>query len=400
MAKRRKGRGLKRFLQLVAIFMLSSFLVAILSFEAMRTEDALCRETATVTTMPTTLLAKGYVFRQEAVTTSAYSGPIIYGAADGAAVSEGDTLATVYVGTGGTALREAAAALLTEIARLQALGASNVIPDYDGSYASLMSALSSGSMRDTEQAKATLQAALALYAAKGEDASVRAARIAALQAELDSMIPENTASETVKAPDNGVFYTDTDGYEAVFTFSALESLTPDGLRTLLASQQNTSTAIGKIVQTKVWYLALPCTAADVAAFSVGNTYAAHFSRTDEAVMLTLDRITDVDGEGELLLIFRATGHTPPADMARCAEVEIVTGSVTGLWIPQIALREQDGACGVLVDQEGVATYRRIEPLLMRDGYCLAALVADAAYLQIGEEILVTHRRIYSGKVLK
>ncbi|MBQ9802719.1 MAG: hypothetical protein IJW51_06595 [Clostridia bacterium] len=400
MAKRRKGRGVRRFLQLIAIFMLSSLLVGILSFEAARTEAAMCREAATLTTLSRTVCATGYVFRQETVVTSAYSGPVLYGAADGTALVAGDTLASVYVGTGGTSLRDDAAVLQAEIARLQALDATGPVPDYYGAYTSLMSSLSCGNTRDTAEAKATLQAALSLHAVQGTDAALRAAKIAQLQVELEKIIPAGTASETVKAPVDGVFYANTDGYETVFSFAALDSLTPGGLRALLASPQDTAAAVGKLVCPDVWYLAVPADGERAAAFLAGNTYTAHLARTNETVMLTLDRITDADAEGELLLIFRATGHTPPADMARCAEVEIVTGSVTGLWVPQIALREEDGSYGVLVDHGGVAAYRKIEPLLMQDGYCLAAQIANEAYLQTGEWILVTHRRIYSGKALK
>jgi hypothetical protein len=55
---------------------------------------------------------------------------------------------------------------------------------------------------------------------------------------------------------------------------------------------------------------------------------------------------------------------PPSDLARCEEIEIVTATKTGIFIPTVALREESGAYAVFVDENGVAAKRKIEPILI------------------------------------
>ena len=199
---------------------------------------------------------------------------------------------------------------------------------------------------------------------------------------------------------DGVFYRTVDGYEAVLCTSAIPTLTPGGLRALLASPQSTALAVGKILAGGVWYLAVPLNAQDAASFTTGKSYDIDVLRTGERMTLTLERMTAADTAGEVLLIFRAEGIAPPRDLARCEELTITTHEISGIWVPISALREQNGAYSVFVAENGVAATRKIVPVFIENGCCLAALDASEEYLQEGEQILVTRRRIYEGKVLK
>ena len=115
--------------------------------------------------------------------------------------------------------------------------------------------------------------------------------------------------------------------------------------------------------------------------------------------LTLTRVTAPDTEGEVLLIFRAEGVMPPADLARNEEVRISVSEQTGILVPMVALREENGVRGVYVTENGKASFRAVEVLAERDGCGLAALSDGESFLKVGEEIVVTSRRIFEGKVL-
>ena len=274
-------------------------------------------------------------------------------------------------------------------------------PDFYGSYEQLMSSLSMGKVLSTAGAREILGAALDRVAAVNEQKSEREAKIAALQAEFDALIEnDRNASDGVTAPADGVFYREVDGYETVLTAEAAQTLTPGGLRALLASPQSTAQAVGKVVLGGVWYLVVPLPEEKVARFETQKSYDIYAGRTGERMTLTLERVTDADTSGEALLIFRAENILLPADLARSTEILVETGTVSGIWVPTVALREENGERFVFVDVDGVAEKRKVKPVLIENGRCLAAQESSPEFLQQGECILVTPRHIYEGKTLK
>lgn len=394
--------GIKRtmtlVLQIIMIVSLSLLLVGILSSEMARTAAAIRREAASTASLTRSVRATGYVFRDEAVVENEVdSGAVRYYVASGTALTAGADIALVYADGGNTGTRQAAAELTAEIERLQALDATE-IPDYYGSYEALMRALSTGAVMGTSEACGTLDSALDRYAARDTEASARAERIAALQAEFEKLV-EGEESSVVTAPAHGVFIRETDGYETVLSTAAVETLTPGGLRALLVSPQDTTLAVGKIVMGGTWYLAVPLTESEAASFAAGNTYAVTADRTGKTASLLLERITAPDTAGEVLLIFRADAATILGDLSRSQEITVSTDTVTGIMVPMAALRQKDGAYRVFVEENGIAAVRLVEPILLQDGYCLVAITDKTGYLREGEHVLVTPRRIYEGKVL-
>ena len=132
---------------------------------------------------------------------------------------------------------------------------------------------------------------------------------------------------------------------------------------------------------------------------MGSTYRIGLSRTGEHRTLTLSRVTAADTAGEVLLIFSGEGTPLLGDLSRSVEIEITTGATQGIFVPMAAVREENGERFVFVDVDGVAVKRRITPLLIENGYCLAAKDPSPECLQEGESMVVTKRHIYEGKPL-
>ncbi|MBR7111365.1 MAG: hypothetical protein IKC75_00345 [Clostridia bacterium] len=397
----KRERGVRSALQVVCIIALLLFLVGILWGEISRTALALRRESASMTTLRQRVQAVAYVFRDEVPVSSVDGGPIDYAVTDGSAVLAGDPIARVYADGSNTGTRARASEITAEIERLRALEDTADIPDYYGSYADLMSSLSLGQLLGTAGARATLKNALDRVAAQGEQAAERQARIAALEAEFDALIEnDRNASDPVHAPVSGVFYRESDGYEALMNGEAVETLTPGGLRALIASPQSTAQSVGKVVVGGTWFLAVPMPQDRVTRFEVEKSYEIYITRTNEYRLLTLTRVTEADASGGALLIFRAEGTPLPCDLSRSLEIEIVAGEVGGIFVPTVALREENGEKYVLVDVNGIAEKRKITPLFAENGYCLAAPNPSPEFLQQGEHIVVTSRHIYEGKALK
>ena len=393
---RAKGGKIRYILQLACIVLLVALIAIVVVSETSRVTMALQRDTAAVTSLPLTVDGVGYVFRDELPVTSVDNGVIEYYAANGATVATGTPLAKVYADGANVGTRETAKRLYEELWYLESLDRTD-LPDYYGSYAALMAALSSGALAGTGEAVDTVKAALAQKAAGSEDAAVRAARCAELRAELDRLIEnDRNAANTVYAPTGGVFYREADGYEALFSTNAVESLTPGGLRTLLATVQNTALTVGKLVLGGSWYLAVPMSAAEAANFAVGADYEISL-QGEGSFTFTLQRVTDPDAAGEVLLVLCAKGELAPRGLARCYRVTLTYGSAVGLQVPSCAIFSEADVLYVYVEKDGVATRRRIDPLLYRDGCCIAAVTEDAACLREGDVVISSPRRLYEGK---
>jgi hypothetical protein len=221
-------------------------------------------------------------------------------------------------------------------------------------------------------------------------------RIEALEREFAALVEDNGAPEELFAPETGVFFEETDGYEAVLQPALLPTLTPAALEGLLAAPAADPTAVGRIV-TGETLLAVPIEADLAAAFTVGEAYALLLNGESTPRALTLAGASLPDAAGRVLLSFRL-----PQELScdRRVEVALPGESYTGIRVPMAAVRSEGEEIFVYVAAEGRAERRRLVPLLYRDGYCLCEAAVGDGLLAAGEEIMLTSRRIYEGKRLK
>ena len=101
-------------------------------------------------------------------------------------------------------------------------------------------------------------------------------RIATLYAEVEELI-HNVQGEYAKcyAAQDGYFTATTDGYEASFGTAAVEGLTPEKLKTLLAQPNPTAENVGKVVSDKQFYLVIPVLPDDAIGYAEGESYMVH-----------------------------------------------------------------------------------------------------------------------------
>ena len=394
----RASRKTGMLAQFVCIMLLLLLLVGILLSEVLRTSATFFRESATVVSVEETTSLVGYVFREETVLESEYMGPVDYAAAQGEAVTAGKLLATVYQDDSNTGTRECAKKILAEAELLCFLRNADSVPDYYGAWSSLMQRLADSTAMGGEAAADELLSALCLHAAVRDETDYDA-RLAELDAEFAELIKNAGAGDALAATGDGVFVRAVDGFEGLMTPAALDMLTPGGLRAMLASPQSTEQAVGKVVVNGTWYLAVPLAKKEAAAFEIGKAYAATLCRSKEELRFVPERVTAEDSTGEVVLILRAEGSLPPADLGRRLELSLVTGKVSGIRVPMQALRTEDDGLAVYIDVNGYAVRRRVEAVLYRDGYCLALPSDKDGYLREGENMIVTERRIYEGKAL-
>ena len=157
--------------------------------------------------------------------------------------------------------------------------------------------------------------------------------------------------------------------------------------------------IGKMVYGYEWYVALELSPSVAEGFRAGRTYQINFpDNEDRTLSLTLERMST---EGDrVLAIFRSDEHPTDFVFYRVQTVEITVGESVGFYIPDAALREQNGAMGVYIFEESTVRFRQIEIVYRGDGYSIAALPGDDSLTELQEnDILITSGKdLYEGKV--
>lgn len=399
MKESHRRMGALPFLQILTILLLLSLLCFMLVNELLRVRNHHSTEQATVTSYTKTDLLTGYVFRNETALRSNNNGPITYFAREGEQLTAGSVVAEVYLDDTASDKREQAAALQQKIEICEIALAEQTTPwqgIYLSDYAALMGALGTGNFIAAEKSANGVAASLALRDATAtQTADALRAEIAALQAQLQELVAYVDAPQSVPTEADGYFYRTVDGYEALFGTAAAQNLSPEGLETLLNSPTDTADCIGKMLRDGTWYLALPADAALAATYEVGASYTVRFESAALSTQLVLEQINFAANGESALLLLRGNSLPEGLDVCRRQSVLVEKETVQGLSVPAAALNE-DGT--VFVNENGVARVRRLSPVCDRP---LLSLPGEAeGFLREGEQILVSTRSLYDGKVLE
>ncbi len=361
------------------------------------------------------IACEGYLLRDETVIRASGSGVVDYAVADGERVGKGATVARVYAASDDGSVRRRVMAIDAEIALLEAsaIGEGVVVSDTSATDAligdllytirdNLVDGRYDYARRETDSLLVQLNKRR-IITGQVKDYS---ARIAALSAERASLTARLAGgAEQLSTTTSGYFFYGADGHEQDFACD-IDSLTLaqfDAMRQSEAIED--SRAVGKIVTSHVWYLAVPVEKTALEPFTEGQRYAISFPYNyDLTLDLTLARtLTELERE-EALLIFTANEMPEGFSYLRAQHVEITTRTRSGLRVPAEAIRVIDGQTCVYVVHGGMVELRRVEILLEQDGDCIvtAGLVAgenETPWLKLYDEVVTEGKDLYVGKVL-
>ena len=212
------------------------------------------------------------------------------------------------------------------------------------------------------------------------------------------------------SPAAGYFYTEVDGYENVFSATALEDLSLSDFEKLISSNPKpaiNSNAIGKIAKSSKWYIAFVCPRRDAAGFKKGQNYTINFPYSETQLDMTLERSSG-SGDGEkMMLVF--SSHTLPRgfNFTRKQEISVVKSTAQGLKVRTTALRNEKGVTGVYVLQSNRVVFKSCEVLRESGGFYLVALpdpnrhtVRSGTKLSLHDTVILSGKNLYVGKVLQ
>ena len=230
-------------------------------------------------------------------------------------------------------------------------------------------------------------------------------------------------SRRVTAPIPGVYSGQVDGLEGVLTVDTLEQLTVSGLEELPGVSVDQEGQTGKLITDTRWYFAAVVAEAGVKDLREGSRITLRFSREHIGdIPAVVERISQPE-EGKVLVVASSTRQLSRVTLLRRQTAELILESTTGIRVPKSALRVEEktsvdektgeetitqqtvvyAVVGMQAERKPVAILAEeedfflVEPVEVENVQNTTALKKN---LRPGDEIIVTAKNLYDGKVVK
>ena len=221
----------------------------------------------------------------------------------------------------------------------------------------------------------------------------------------------------ITAPEAGLYSAVVDGYETVLTPQALEDLTPSALEDL-AADPAVSSNVGKLVLGEDWYYAAAVDAETAQALEdAEGELLLRFPQGPEVDLpVTLESVSEEEN-GRAAVVLRGETYLAELTLLRWQSAQVILGAQEGLRVPRAALRvvtqtqeQDDGSVrettvtGVYCVSGREARFKPVRVLYSNETFALveADINADQELrrLRTGDEVIVSARDLYDGKVLE
>ncbi|WP_417042929.1 HlyD family efflux transporter periplasmic adaptor subunit [Dysosmobacter sp.] len=248
------------------------------------------------------------------------------------------------------------------------------------------------------------------------------AQITELKSQISTLRTQAASStRRITAPEAGLYSAVVDGYEQVLTPEVLETLTPSTL-TAIQADESLQTDVGKLILGDNWYYAAVVSQADAETLSEGRSMHLRFSKgVEQDLSVTVSHISEAEN-GRVVVVLKGNTYLPELTLLRQQSAEVILGSLEGIRVPREALRAEETSVDengelVTTEQTGVyclvgmeARFKPVEVLYSGDGFALVRSAYDTAAgdltssqevarLRDGDQVIVTGRDLYDGKVL-
>lgn len=248
------------------------------------------------------------------------------------------------------------------------------------------------------------------------------AQITELKSQISTLRTQAASStRRITAPEAGLYSAVVDGYEQVLTPEVLETLTPSTL-TAIQADESLQTDVGKLILGDNWYYAAVVSQADAETLSEGRSMHLRFSKgVEQDLSVTVSHISEAEN-GRVVVVLKGNTYLPELTLLRQQSAEVILGSLEGIRVPREALRAEKASVDengelVTTEQTGVyclvgmeARFKPVEVLYSGDGFALVRSAYDTAAgdltssqevarLRDGDQVIVTGRDLYDGKVL-
>ena len=370
-------------------------------------------------TYKTELTADGFIFRDETCLTSQYAGTVHYTVKDGEKISVNTPVAQSFADnseySAGIEIYEIEKTVSLLESCLEKTGTDGdivtVSQKISSSYMLILSRLAQGKIDFALSSSDDLLSELTKKDIITGEANEIKKTIQNLKARKDSLSSGISGKyETVISSASGYFFCGTDGYEESFTPTKLLNSSVDEIFSLLESKPSSggNNAVGKIVSSYKWYIAVPLEERTEQDFNVGTVYDVTIpGNFNMQLKMKLEKIATERATDRSVLIFSCGDMPEGFSYKRSQIVTVSTGKTEGFRIPTTALRVLDGIKGVYTLDGSTVKFKRIHIAQNdTDGYYVAACedIENApgsdkyGYLRLHDSIIVSGKDLKHGMV--
>jgi len=349
--------------------------------------------------------AKGIVVRDEEVII--YNGGIVYVTArDGVRVSAGSEIAVAYRDTDDMETAERIAELETQVTQLETIkstleSASDLVKldsDIKDRIIELRRVLEKHDLADLTD---MMLALTTLARFKDSEASQIDATLDSLKAELEDLgMVSNLRLATIEAPSSGMFSSFSDGWESLRPES-LNALSPSDISEIYNTERTAPDgAVGRLVYGSWWYLAIALPEKEVYTLDIGDTLEVSFGAS-YSVPVKMQVISIGKPEnGMKSVILGSNKNLMNIISLRKQKVEIIDNAYSGIRVPRKAMHT-DGENAYVYVVTGLQAEKKTVTILLDTGdfYIVEAETARENSLRAGDQIIISGKDLYDGKVV-
>ena len=349
-------------------------------------------------------VASGIVVRNESLVVSDEKYLSIV-AESGKEVSTGENIAVIY--SGEEALQRAAKIRELELKKqyiksvLSGESSAESRADKDSSIKDALIEVTSSAARHDTEGLASASVSLSSLVISNSTINTTDVDLNLVTTELDSL-KQSALSDTsaITATSPGLFSASPDGYEYI-TSDMLSDLTTSSLTSLEEKPQDVADNVrGKLASPYEWYFAAEVKQEDAERLEVGKTASLDFGRYCSSLLSAKVMSISSPENDECAVVFRCTEATSEMLFVRRATAEIVFKAHEGLRVPKQAVLSDDKGSFVYTLTGMQAEKKYINITWETDDYFLADVSQDAESLREGNDIILTTKGLYDGKIME
>jgi hypothetical protein len=231
----------------------------------------------------------------------------------------------------------------------------------------------------------------------------------ATQEQLDSLNRElislktNSTSDTksITTDRSGLFSTTVDGWDEILPADVF-GITTDALSEMLSENPSApAAAYGKLVTSFTWYFAAAVDGEYASSLEEGTRVTLTFGRQYSGeVSAKVASIGPEDDNGDRVVVFSCTSALADTLSLRKATAEIIIEQYSGIRVPTEAVHTDGDGQNYIYVMTGLQAERKDITIIYQDeDFCLADIEEAASSLREGNEIIVSAKDLYDGKVM-
>ncbi len=370
-------------------------------------------------------LYDAYIFRDENVISSRYSGYRHDLLDDGEMAGIGTEFARVYENAadgemaGELELIDKTVELLrTAGVKLGSSGIDAARRTLKDGYVAVTELLSGGDVLGASKYKGSIVNVLSMLAVNTGSRDQVEANLAGLDAEIERLESEKAARlaslgaeyESLTTDKTGYYYSGTDGFEVAMSTEGIEEKTLaqffESIESLSVASDTSPNEAGRMVYDPHWYAAVPVDMGIAVKYLDADgdpkygPYSVDFYDGEwKREQLTLERVVLSPEDSRAILLFSSSVMDIGFSGGRERRIRILTDELEGLRVPTEALRESEGETGVFILTYGTVEWRRVEIIYRAENYVLVRRDAEGAYLALNDSMIVGGQELYDGKTV-